>query len=39
MKDNNLDEQHSVKNDTSKDRNVGEHFMVTNEEYLPKLES
>ena len=35
---NNLDEQHNVKNDTSKDRNVREHFVITNEENLLKLE-
>ena len=28
----------SAKNDTKKDRNVGKHLVVTNEEKLPKLE-
>ena len=35
---NTLDEQHDVKNYTSKDKNVGKHFMVTNQESLHKLE-
>ena len=26
------------KSDTSKDRNVGKHFMLTDEQNLPKLE-
>ena len=32
------DEQHNVKNDTRKERNVGKHFMVIDGENLPKLE-
>ena len=32
------DEQHNVKNDTRKERNVGKRLMVIDEENLSKLE-
>ena len=32
------DEQHNIKNDTRKERNVGKRFMVIDEENLSKLE-